>query len=371
MCAAPAGRCRGSWSPGCWAPPTRCAGAWRGSRSTPPTRSRRWRRRRRANGAAAAAPGRRHRRAADRRLDPRLGREGRSRARHGRQRDACTSAASATCSAPPADERVGEALDRGEVLLDELQDAAIELRALPLSAITGPLPRYVRDLAASEGKQVALALHGVETQLDRMILDGLSDMLGHLLRNAIAHGIELPDERRAAGKPARGRVELRAEQRGGRVAIEVSDDGRGVAGELLHDAPEGGALADRLAAAGLLDRGPRRRRRRPRRRARCRQGARRVDRRRARGAQRGRARHDDHARLAAHARRPARAAGGARRPGLRRAGRARGGGRGGRADDVARRTRRRSCGATRRSRSATWRSRSAAPAARCPSARRR
>lgn len=150
-----------------------------------------------------------------------------------------------------ADERVGEALDRGEVLLDALQDAAIELRALPLSAITGPLPRYVRDLAADAGKEVALTLAGVETQLDRTILDGLSDMLGHLLRNAIAHGIELPDERRAAGKPARGRVELRAEQRGGRVAIEVSDDGRGVAAELLDDAAGGGTLADRLAAPGF------------------------------------------------------------------------------------------------------------------------
>ncbi|HKG39247.1 MAG TPA: response regulator [Conexibacter sp.] len=149
------------------------------------------------------------------------------------------------------DERVGEALDRGEVLLDDLQDAAIELRALPLSAISGPLPRYVRDLAASEGKEVELSLTGVETQLDRMVLDGLSDMLGHLLRNAIAHGIEPPAERRAAGKPARGRIELRAEQRGGRVAIEVSDDGRGVAAELLREAPEGAALAERLARPGF------------------------------------------------------------------------------------------------------------------------
>jgi two-component system, chemotaxis family, sensor kinase CheA len=150
-----------------------------------------------------------------------------------------------------ADERTGEALDRGEVLLEELQDAAIELRALPLSAITGPLPRYVRDLAASENKEVALTLNGIETQLDRMLLDGLSDMLGHLLRNAIAHGIETPDERRSTGKPARGRVELRAEQRGGRVAIEVADDGRGVALDLLRDEPNGGALAERLARPGF------------------------------------------------------------------------------------------------------------------------
>jgi two-component system chemotaxis sensor kinase CheA len=152
---------------------------------------------------------------------------------------------------PSADERIGEALDRGEVLLDDLQDAAIELRALPLSAITGPLPRYVRDLAASEAKEVELSLSGVETQLYRMVLDGLSDMLGHLLRNAIAHGIEPPAERREAGKPARGRVELRAEQRGGRVAIEVADDGRGVPAELLREAPEGTALAERLARPGF------------------------------------------------------------------------------------------------------------------------
>lgn len=152
---------------------------------------------------------------------------------------------------PPADERIDEALDRGEVLLDALQDAAIELRALPLSAITGPLPRYVRDLAVTEGKEAALSLHGVETQLDRTILDGLSDMLGHLLRNAIAHGIEPPAERGAAGKPPRGRVELRAEQRGGRVAIEVADDGRGISAELLGQATGDVALADLLAQPGF------------------------------------------------------------------------------------------------------------------------
>lgn len=149
------------------------------------------------------------------------------------------------------DDRVGEALDRGEVLLEELQDATIELRALPLAAITGQLPRYVRDLAVANGKDVELALHGVETQLDRTILDGLSDTLGHLLRNAIAHGIESPDERAAAGKRARGRVELRAEQRGDRVAIEVVDDGRGVSAELLREAGQNGSLVDLLARPGF------------------------------------------------------------------------------------------------------------------------
>jgi two-component system, chemotaxis family, sensor kinase CheA len=154
-----------------------------------------------------------------------------------------------------ADEGIEEALDRGATLLEELQDAAIELRALPLSAITGPFARHVRDLAVAEGKEVDLHLHGVETQLDRTILDGLSDMLVHLLRNAVAHGIEPPREREAAGKPARGRVELRAEQRGARIAIEVCDDGRGVAADVLRDAADAGAgdgaLLELLARPGF------------------------------------------------------------------------------------------------------------------------
>jgi two-component system chemotaxis sensor kinase CheA len=152
---------------------------------------------------------------------------------------------------PAPDERVGEALDQGQTLLDELQEAALELRALPLSAIASAFPRFVRDLAVAEGKEVDLSLRGVETQLDRTVLDGLSDMLVHVLRNAIAHGIEPPAERLAAGKPARGRIELRAEQRGGRVAIEISDDGRGVPAELLAQAEQHGSLAELLARPGF------------------------------------------------------------------------------------------------------------------------
>lgn len=148
------------------------------------------------------------------------------------------------------DERVGEALERGELLLDELQHSALRLRALPLASIVGPFPRFVRDLALEQDKQVELTLRGTETQLDRAILDGLAEPLIHLLRNSIAHGIESPGERRDAGKPERGTIELRAEQRGNRVTIEVADDGRGVSPELLRQAQDG-SLAGLLARPGF------------------------------------------------------------------------------------------------------------------------
>jgi two-component system chemotaxis sensor kinase CheA len=142
-------------------------------------------------------------------------------------------------------------MSRGDRLLVDLQDAVIKLRTLPFSSITGSLPRAVRDLAAAQEKQVELHIEGAESQLDRVILEGTSEAIVHLLRNAIAHGIEPPDERERAGKPRAGRIELRAEQRGDRVAIEVRDDGRGVAGELLQAADGPAALGGMLARAGM------------------------------------------------------------------------------------------------------------------------
>jgi len=144
-----------------------------------------------------------------------------------------------------------EELDMGEQLLDELQDSVIQMRTLPLSTITAAFPRAVRDLASQEGKEVELAIDGAETQLDRVILDGISEAIVHLLRNAVAHGIEEAGEREAAGKPAAGRVELRAGRRGRMVAIQVADDGRGVSPELLERADEEGSLVEILAETGF------------------------------------------------------------------------------------------------------------------------
>jgi two-component system chemotaxis sensor kinase CheA len=142
-------------------------------------------------------------------------------------------------------------VDRGELLLDELQDAVLELRTVPLSTITAPLPRAVHDLATAAGKEVDLRISGAETQLDRVLLDGMSEAIGHLLRNAVAHGVELPEARAAAGKPRRAQILLHAEPRGGRVAIEVADDGRGVAPEVLAGAGPRGSLLEVLTEPGF------------------------------------------------------------------------------------------------------------------------
>ena len=150
-----------------------------------------------------------------------------------------------------AGEDVADELDHGERLVDELKNAAVEMRTLPISTITGGLPRAVRDIAAALGKEVELVVSGESTELDRVILESLSEPLVHLLRNAIGHGVETPDERRRAGKPPRATVELHAEQRGGTVEIVVADDGRGVSNEILAEAKKDGSLANVLARAGF------------------------------------------------------------------------------------------------------------------------
>lgn len=154
---------------------------------------------------------------------------------------------SATASRQLADE-----LDSGRRLLDQLKRVSLDMRMLPVSSILGPLRRAVRDLAQSAGKEVDLAVSGEETELDRALLDGLSESLVHLLRNAIGHGIESPGEREAAGKPRRGLIEIRAEPRSGLVEISVRDDGRGVPAAVVAEAErEQSSLADVLTRAGF------------------------------------------------------------------------------------------------------------------------
>lgn len=115
-----------------------------------------------------------------------------------------------------------------ELLMDELHDKALIMRMLPLSIVFEAAGRMVRDLARSVGKQVECVVNGSEIELDRQMIDQLSDPVIHLLRNAIDHGLETPEQRQAANKPAAGRISLSARQDGCWVVIEVSDDGGGI-----------------------------------------------------------------------------------------------------------------------------------------------
>ncbi len=125
------------------------------------------------------------------------------------------------------------------------------MRMQEIATIAAPLRRAVREAARTAGKNVELTVTGGETELDRAILEELVDPLVHLLRNAVAHGVETSSERAEAGKPAVGRIELRAGQRAGLVEIAVVDDGRGVSAALLREEGDGAALADRLATPGF------------------------------------------------------------------------------------------------------------------------
>ena len=109
-----------------------------------------------------------------------------------------------------------------------LQEAVMSIRMLPMSFVFSRFPRVVRDVASKLGKQVELKLVGEHTELDKGLIEKLSDPLTHLVRNSLDHGIELPEQRVAAGKPAKGSLTLQASQQGGNIVVEVIDDGAGL-----------------------------------------------------------------------------------------------------------------------------------------------
>jgi len=119
-------------------------------------------------------------------------------------------------------------------ILDELHKCVLKIRMVPVEQLFRRFPRVVRDVAKQCGKDVALELSGQNTDLDKGILDSLSEPLMHLVRNSVDHGIEPADERLTAGKPARGTVYLKAYHQGTQVVIEVRDDGRGIDAALLR-----------------------------------------------------------------------------------------------------------------------------------------
>ena len=121
-----------------------------------------------------------------------------------------------------------------ERLVTGLRDATLSIRMLPIELVFGKFRRVVRDLSTELGKDVQLSTLGGETEVDKNVIDSLTEPLVHIIRNSIDHGIESPEERRAAGKPDRATVAMRARQAGGEVLISVTDDGKGLDAEAIR-----------------------------------------------------------------------------------------------------------------------------------------
>lgn len=147
---------------------------------------------------------------------------------------------------------------RLNLITTELQEGVMKTRMQPIGVIWNKLPRVVRDLAMSLGKQIRLEMDGAATELDRTIIEAIKDPLVHLVRNACDHGVETPEVRQAAGKPLQGTLTLRAYHEGGQVNIEISEDGAGIdTGRIKQKAIEKGLLnaelAPRLSEREALD----------------------------------------------------------------------------------------------------------------------
>lgn len=117
--------------------------------------------------------------------------------------------------------------------LSELQESVMQTRLQQVGAVFNKVPRMVRDLSRSLGKRINVELGGVEVELDRTIIDSITDPLTHLVRNSIDHGIEMPEDRIESGKPAEGTLYLNAYHEGGQVNLEIRDDGKGIDPEIL------------------------------------------------------------------------------------------------------------------------------------------
>jgi two-component system chemotaxis sensor kinase CheA len=170
---------------------------------------------------------------------------------------------------------VGELVIRGSILSDrllpadqervelpelarlthEIQDNVMSLRAQPIRQAFSRVPRMLRDLGAETGKQVILEISGETTEVDKGVIEKIGDPLTHMIRNAMDHGIEEPAERLAAGKPVEGLITLSAEQKGARIFVRVSDDGKGIDRERVRaKAIERGIIAaDAVLSAEEID----------------------------------------------------------------------------------------------------------------------
>ncbi len=152
-----------------------------------------------------------------------------------------------------ADENLANVVGNLDVVTSDLQLAVMKTRMQPVKKVFGRFPRVVRDLARNLKKEVDLEMHGEDTDLDKNLVEALSDPLVHLVRNAVDHGIETPEEREAAGKPRRGKVVLSAAQEGDHILLRIEDDGKGMDADVLRRKAVEKGLMDTEAAARLDD----------------------------------------------------------------------------------------------------------------------
>ncbi|MCW9024348.1 MAG: chemotaxis protein CheA [Gammaproteobacteria bacterium] len=151
------------------------------------------------------------------------------------------------------DEELLKAVANLDLVTADLQLSVMKTRMQPIKKVFGRFPRVVRDIARSLKKEINLEMIGEETDLDKNLVEALADPLVHLVRNAVDHGIELPDEREAAGKPRTGTVVLAASQEGDHILLSIEDDGKGMDPNVLRQIAIDKGLMDKEAASRLDD----------------------------------------------------------------------------------------------------------------------
>lgn len=151
------------------------------------------------------------------------------------------------------DESMAKAIANLDVVTGDLQGAVMKTRMQPIKKVFGRFPRVVRDLARTLKKEITLVLEGEETDLDKNLVEALADPLVHLVRNSVDHGIEMPEDRKAAGKPTMGTVKLSASQEGDHILLSIIDDGKGMDPDKLKEIAISRGVMDADAAARMTD----------------------------------------------------------------------------------------------------------------------